>query len=173
MPGLFAIPVSGLKDGHHEFELEITSEFFSLFDESEIKEGQLAAVINVEKNSSHLDLDISISGRVRICCDRCLEMFDYPVECVNRLLVKFGIDKDESDPDIVSIPRDDNELDLRQYIYEFVYLALPIRRIHPDNADGESTCDPAMLQKLSEHLVEEKDVNDPRWDKLRKLINDN
>jgi hypothetical protein len=30
-----------------------------------------------------------------------------------------------------------------------------------------------MLQKLNEHLIEGEDVNDPRWDKLRKLINDN
>ena len=173
MSRLFTIPVSGIKDGHHVFEFEITKEFFDLFDESEIKEGELAAVVNVEKNSSHLDLDISISGKVRTCCDRCLGMFDYPVECVNRLLVKFGHDKDEIDPDIITIPRDEFELDLKQYIYEFVYLALPIRRIHPDNADGSSTCDPVMLQKLNEHLVEGEDVNDPRWDKLRKLINDN
>ena len=173
MSRLFAIPVSGIKDGHHIFEFEITKEFFDLFDESEIREGELAAVVNVEKNSSHLDLDITISGKVRTCCDRCLGIFDYPVECVNSLLVKFGLNEDESDPDIITIPRDEYELDLKQYIYEFVYLALPIRRIHPDNADGTSTCDPVMLQKLNEHLVEGEDVDDPRWDKLRNLINDN
>ena len=89
MSRLFAIPVSGIKDGHHIFEFEITKEFFDLFDESEIREGELAAVVNVEKNSSHLDLDITISGKVRTCCDRCLGIFDYPVECVNSLLVKF------------------------------------------------------------------------------------
>ena len=173
MSRLFAIPVSGIKDGHHIFEFEITKEFFDLFDESEIREGELAAVVNVEKNSSHLDLDITISGKVRTCCDRCLGIFDYPVECVNSLLVKFGLNEDESDPDIITIPRDEYELDLKQYIYEFVYLALPIRRIHPDNADGTSTCDPVMLQKLNEHLVEGENIDDPRWDKLRNLINDN
>jgi hypothetical protein len=30
-----------------------------------------------------------------------------------------------------------------------------------------------MLQKLKEHLVEEEAGNDPRWDELKKLMNDN
>ncbi len=45
MSGLFTIPVSGLKEGHHVFEFEINNEFFDKFEESEIKEGELAAVI--------------------------------------------------------------------------------------------------------------------------------
>ena len=173
MSGLFAIPVSGIKDGHHVFEFKITREFFDLFRESEIKQGELLVAVVVEKNSSHLDLDISITGKVKVCCDRCLEIFDYPVNCTNSLLVKFGHDKDDSDPEIITIPREEYELDLRQYIYEFVYLALPIRRIHPDNEDGSSACDPVMLQKLKEHLVEKEGVSDPGWDNLKNLMNDN
>jgi uncharacterized protein len=173
MSGLFAIPVSGIKDGHHIFEFEINKAFFDLFEESEIKEGELIAIVEVEKSSSHLDLDIRISGNVRICCDRCLEMFDHPVECENRLLVKFGHIKDDNDLEIITVPHDEYELDLKQYIYEFIHLALPIQRIHPDDAKGISTCDPVMLQKLKEHLVEEVTGNDPRWDELKKLMNDN
>jgi uncharacterized metal-binding protein YceD (DUF177 family) len=173
MSGLFTIPVSGIKEGHHTIKFEINKEFFDLFEESEIKDGELIAIAGIEKSSTHLDLDIKISGKVRVCCDRCLEMFDQPMECENRLLVKFGHEKDESDPEIITLPRDEHELDLKQYFYEFIHLALPIQRIHPDNAEGISTCDPAMLQKLKEHLVEEDSGTDPRWDELKKLMNDN
>jgi uncharacterized protein len=173
MSGLFTIPVSGIKAGHHVFEFRINKKFFELFEESEIKEGELLAVVGVDKSPSHLDLDIKISGRVKVNCDRCLEMFDHPVECENRLLVKFGQGKDDEDPDIITVHRDENELDLKQYLYEFVYLALPIKRIHPDNADGIGTCDPIMLQKLKEHLVENEKSTDPRWNELKRLMNDN
>ncbi|OFY65711.1 MAG: hypothetical protein A2V46_10135 [Bacteroidetes bacterium RBG_19FT_COMBO_42_7] len=173
MSGLYAIPVSGIKEGDHLFEFEIKKAFFDLFEESEIKEGELIVVAEIEKSPSHLDLNIKISGKVRICCDRCLEMFDHPVDCENRLLVKFGTKKDESDPEIIAVPRDEHELDLKQYLYEFIHLALPIKRIHPDGVKGMSTCDPVMLQKLKEHLVEEETGNDPRWDNLKNLINDN
>jgi uncharacterized metal-binding protein YceD (DUF177 family) len=173
MSGLYAIPVSGIKEGDHLFEFEIKKAFFDLFEESEIKEGELIVVAEIEKSPSHLDLNIRISGKVRICCDRCLEMFDHPVDCENRLLVKFGNKKDESDPEVIAIARDEHELDLKQYLYEFIHLALPIKRLHPDDAKGMSTCDPVMLQKLKEHLVEEETGNDPGWDKLKNLINDN
>ncbi len=173
MPGLFTIPIGGIKNGHHEFEFKIGKPFFDQFEESEIKAGELTAIAEVLRSSSHLDLDIRISGIVRVCCDRCLEVFDHPVDCVNRLLVKFGRESDDSDPEIITVTDEDNELDLRQYFYEFIHLALPIRRIHPDNADGVSTCDPVMLQKLKEHLVEDDKGGDPRWDELKKLMNDN
>ena len=173
MPGLFAIPISGIKAGHHIFEFEINKSFFDLFEESEIKEGELIAVTELLKSSSHLDLDIKISGKVRVSCDRCLEMFDQPVVSENRLLVKFGNNNEPSNPEIVTIAPDENELDLKQYFYEFIHLSLPIRRIHPDDANGISTCDPVMLQKLKEHLVEKEKADDPRWDELRKLMNNN
>ena len=173
MPGFFTIPIGGIKNGHHVFEFEINKPFFDQFEESEIKEGELMAVAEVLKSSSHMDLDIRISGKINICCDRCLEMFYHPVDCDNRLLVNFGRVSDDSDPEIITVPNDENELDLKQYFYEFIHLALPIKRIHPDYADGVSTCDPVMLQKLKEHLVEDDKGHDPRWDELKKLMNDN
>jgi uncharacterized protein len=173
MSGSYTIPISGLKEGRHTIDFEIGKEFFELFEESEVKEGSLIATIEIEKRSSHSDLVIRISGNVRICCDRCLEMFFQPVNCENRLLIKAGKSIDYSDPDILSLPADENELDLKQHIYEFIHLALPIRRVHPDNKNGLSTCDPAMLKKLEELIVDEEIENDPRWDDLKKLINDN
>jgi uncharacterized protein len=173
MTGLFNIPVRGIKEGHHTFEFEIRKEFFDLFEESEIKEGDLIAVAEIEKNPSHIDVDIKISGTVRICCDRCLEMFDHTVECENRLLLKFGHELDDSDAEIITLPRDQQELDLKQYLYEFIHLSLPIQRIHPNDSRGISTCNPEMIQKLKEHEVEEDSSNDPRWEELGKLINYN
>ncbi len=173
MSALFTIPVSGLKEGHHTFDFEIGNKFFDMFEESEIKEGVLVAITDIEKSSTHMDIDIRISGKVRISCDRCLEMFNLPVECTNRLVVKYGAVRDDTDPDIVTIPHDENDFDLKQYFYEFIYLALPIQRIHPDDKNGKSTCDPLMLEKLKEHLIEEETKSDPRWDELKKLMNNN
>jgi uncharacterized protein len=173
MSGSYTIPLIGLKEGLHTIDFEIDKEFFEQFEESEVKEGSLVAVVQIDKRSSHADLVIRISGSVRISCDRCLEMFFHPVDCENRLLVNFGKNMDDIDPDIISVPADENELDLKQHIYEYVHLALPIRRVHPDDKNGNSTCDPVMLKKLEELIVEEEKEIDPRWDELKKLMNDN
>jgi uncharacterized protein len=169
----YTIPLSGLEEGLHTFDFEINKEFFEQFEESEIKEGSLIANIEMEKRSTHLDLAIKISGSVRICCDRCLEMFSQPLACENRLLVKFGKNDEDIDPDIIFISADENELDLKQYIYEYIYLALPIKRVHPNDNNGKSTCDPEMLERLKEHMVDEDPESDPRWDVLKKLLNNN
>ncbi len=169
----FKVPISGLKDGHHFYDFEIRNKFFEEFEESEIKEGNLSVKVELDKRSSHFDLIIKIAGEVRICCDRCLEMFFQPLECENRLLVKFGKKWDDCDPDIIIMPAEENDLDIKQYLYEFIHLALPIKRIHPDDATGESSCDPEMLKKLNQHIVNESKMNDPRWDELKKLISNN
>lgn len=173
MSGSYIIPLSGSSEGRCTYDFVIDRKFFELFEESEIKEGNLIIFVEVDKRSSHIDLDLKIKGNVSICCDRCLEMFDHPVDCENRLLVKYGRIRDDSDPDIITITVDQHELDIKQYIYEFIHLSLPIQRIHPEDASGNSNCNPAMLKKLDEHIIREDSYSDSRWDKLKMLLNDN
>ncbi len=173
MPGLFTIPLSGLKEGQHTFYFEINNKFFDLFEGSEIEESELVAKVEVEKCSTHCDIIIAITGKVKICCDRCLDMFYHSIACENRLLVKPGKDRNDIDPDILTLAANEHELDLQQHFYEYIYLALPIQRIHPEDKNGESTCDPVMLRKLREHLVTKEKKYDARWNELKKLLNDN
>ena len=169
----YTIILNGLKEGRHIFDIEIDKKFFEQFEESGIEDGSLIANIEMDKRSTHFDLAIRILGSVKICCDRCLEIFSQPVDCENRLLVKYGKNIEDTDPDILAIPVDEHELDLQQHIYEFIHLALPIKRVHPDDNKGISTCDPSMLNKLGELTVEKKEEIDPRWDELKKLMNGN
>jgi uncharacterized protein len=173
MSRLFTIPISGLKEGLHNYDFEIDKEFFDQFEESEVKEGLLKASVEADKRSSHIDIAVRINGEVTIACDICLGIFSHPVFCENRLLVKFGKTPDETDPDIITIPSDENELDMKQYFYEYILLALPIQKVHPAGKNGKSACDPEMLKKLNQHIVNGERGTDPRWDELRKLINNN
>ena len=173
MSGSYTILLSGLKEGHHTIEFEIDNKFFELIEESEVKEGSLIAKIEMDRRTTHIDLIIRVTGTVRVSCDRCLEMFSQPVNSENRLIFKYGKSIDDIDPDVISISVDEYELDLQEQLYEFIILALPIKRVHPADKKGKSTCDPVMLKKLDELIIEEEKENDPRWDELKKLMNDN
>jgi uncharacterized protein len=173
MSGLFVLPLGGLKEGGRTYNFEIGNAFFDQFDESEIKEGELIAVAELDKRSSHIDLKLTITGKVKISCDRCLESFFHPVKCENRILIKLGKNWDDTDPDMITIAADDQELDIKQFLYEFIHLALPIQRIHPNDKNGQSTCNPEMILKLEEHKIHEEQKTDPRWDELKKLMNNN
>jgi uncharacterized metal-binding protein YceD (DUF177 family) len=172
MSKIFTIPFKGLKEGRYSFNFKIDNEFFEKFEESEIKEGNFSATVEMDKRASHLDLQIKISGTALINCDRCLEMFSYPISCKNRLIVKSGEDISD-DTDMILLSTDENELDLRQHFYEFIHLALPIRRVHQPDENGKTGCNPEMIKKLNELLIydEKQNITDPRWGELKKLIN--
>jgi len=173
MSGIFTIPFKGLKVGRYSFSFKIDNEFFEVFEESEIKEGNLSANVEMDKREPHLDLLIKISGTVPINCDRCLEVFSYPISCENRLIVKFGEDISNDDADAIFLSADEQELDLRQHLYDFIHLALPIRRVHQPDENGKVGCNPEMIKKLKELLIDKDKQNniDPRWGELKKLIN--
>ena len=168
MSGSFTIPVSSLKEGLYCFE--IGNGFFEQFEESEIKEGKLKATVKAEKRPSLTDLSILIEGVVNIMCDRCLGILPYPVKCDNRLVIKSGRIHDESDPDVIVLLPEEHEFDLKHYFYEYIYLSLPIQKVHPDDENGKSTCDPDMLKKIREHMVIDENITDPRWDELKNLV---
>jgi len=173
MSGKFTIHFKGLKEGRYSFDFKVDDEFFEKFEGSEIKEGNLLAVVEMEKRASHLDLLVKISGTAMISCDRCLEVFSYPISCENRIIVKFGEDNSNADADVIYLSTDEHDLDLMQHLYEFIHLALPIRRVHQVDKDGNNGCDPEMIKKLKEMIVNEDKQNntDPVWDELKKWMN--
>lgn len=173
MHGLYSIPLAGLKEARYTYEFKIGNDFFEAFEGSEIKRGEFTAVVVLQKCSTHLELDIVINGRAEVVCDRCLDPFFIPVSSANRLFVRQGKEWDEDDPDMITMPLDEHEIDLGQFFYEYIHLALPIKRIHPDDVNGNSTCNPDMIRKLNDHLLHGEAHADPRWDDLRKLTENN
>ena len=173
MPGLYSIPLAGLKESRYTYEFKIGGDFFEAFEGSEIRRGEFRAVVVLEKCSTHLELDIVINGRAEVVCDRCLDNFYLPVSSANRLFVRQGKEWDEADPDMVTMPLDEHEIDLSQFFYEYIHLALPLKRIHPDDSKGRTTCNPEMIRKLEAHLMTGEEFSDPRWDELKKLTGNN
>lgn len=174
-PGQYSIPLTGLKEGSHSYEFEIESDFFTFFEGSEIGRGELVAVATLVKRSSHMELDLGIEGFVEVACDRCLEPYMQRVETRAKLLVKYGEEWEEIDDEVLIIPHNESQLDLAQLIYEFAHLGLPMQRLHPDDEEGYSGCDPDMLDRIEGYAGEEEDNDadiDPRWKDLGKLKED-
>ena len=167
--GHYSIPLTGLKEGRHEYEFEIGDEFFEDFENSEIKRGELKTAVTLVKRSTHMELNIRIEGFVKLTCNRCLEEYEQRVEADSDLLIKSGEQWEEVNDEVVMIPQGEDALDLSQFVYEIVHLGLPIGRYHPDDESGKSTCNPEMLEKLDQHIAEHDNNSDPRWSDLGKL----
>ena len=132
----------------------------------------LAKVI-LEKKPGVFALHFSLEGRVEVVCDRCLEEFMMEISNTQTVFVKMGDNPGEVEDDVLIIGRDDHEIEVGQYLYEFIMLALPYQKVHPDDEEGNSTCNKEMLEKLNAHRFEEPDKEektDPRWDALKGII---
>ena len=169
---LYAVRLSGLAEGDHDFSFELDHKFFASREESEIENGNVRAEVILEKKVGLLALHFHIEGEVEVQCDRCLEPFTTKVLTDQKIFVKFGETPGEIEEDVIMIHRDDHEIELAQYLYEFILLALPFQRIHSDDENGVPECDPEMIRRLKEHQgpVAKKDQTDPRWDTLKGII---
>ena len=165
--------ISGLGDGEHDFLFELDQQFFVLFEHPDIKDGKVDAKVVFEKKAGVLALHFSLAGEVVVICDRCLEAFKTGIDTSQTIYVKWGEEAGEIEDDVLIVGRDEHEIEVGQYLYEFVILALPYQRVHPEDKDGYSTCNPDMLKKLEAHQAQETDqseMTDPRWDVLKGII---
>lgn len=139
----YSIAYKGLKPGPHDFDFKVGAELFEAFPATEIRGGDCDVRVHVERAETQLALDVTIEGYVVVACDRCLDDVRVPVDFQGRLLVKFSDEIREYDGEVMWLSPVESEVDLTQYIYESIVLALPYQRVHP-----EGECDPAMLEKF-------------------------
>ena len=169
--GTYAVRISGLADGEHDFSFELDHQFFAAQESPEIEKGQLEANIILEKKPGVMALHFSIKGEVEVICDRCLDSFMTGIETSQTLFVKMGDTAGEIEENVIMIHRDDHEIEVGQFLYEFIVLVLPYRKIHPE-IEGIPGCDPEMISRLETHSggMKQKKAADPRWNTLKGYI---
>ncbi len=167
----YEVVFSGLKNGKHNFRFEIDKEFFQQFDtEQEFTEPNLVADVLMEKHTTFLEFWITTSGTVNLTCDITNNRFDHTISSEMRLLVQFGEEYDDSEEEVITIPRNDHAFNVAQFIYEEVMLAIPMKKISPNISDE----DIENLEKYKpQEEVEKEPEADPRWEALRKLKDKN
>ena len=163
----FVIPFSGLKTGEHLYSFDIEDKFFEHFEYSEIKEGKVQVDVVMDKQARMLVFNLGIHGTVKVPCDHCGEEYEQPVDGMEKLIVKFGDAHHEETDEIFMITEDEHEIDLSQFIYEYIHLLLPFRRVHSTDENGNSLCIPDVAGFISDESGDE--AIDPRWEALKNI----
>lgn len=174
----FTIPFSGLKLGKHQFNFEVKQAFFEHFDYDEFKNVDINLDVLLEKLNTFLEFTLTFNGTVNVNCDVTNETFDQEISGDYHFVVKFGDEFNDEEEGALVIPHGSFEVNIQQYVYETLVLAVPLRRVHPGVKDG--TLESDIIDKLEElsvkpedeELSAEEDTTDPRWDQLKKLLTD-
>lgn len=163
--GVFDIDFYKLADGNHEFEFDFDASLFGLFEDSIIENGSGSIEVDLQKTASMITLNFRINGEVELTCDRSLEQFMFPIEEVNEVRLKYGDHWEELSEDLILIPTNTQKVDVGQFVYEFITLAIPMKKLHP-RFQGEEDF---YLEVPSSSDESSDESVDPRWNELKKL----
>ena len=166
------------------YDYELDNAFFEAIDSAEVQRGNVKVRLVVKKTARAFELDFQTDGTVIVPCDRCLDDMEQPVTSRDQLMVKFGEEYGEVD-DLIIVPEEEGTINVAWLMFEFVVLAIPMKHVH---APGR--CNKEMTRKLNAHLSttadDENDTDvdeeldddaerpiDPRWNELKKIIDNN
>lgn len=183
----FDIEVIKFLEGVHEIDFEIGKEFFQHFEDNELlDEGILTVRVIMNKGANLIEMDFLISGEVKLTCDRSLEEYFEHLEISDKILFKYGEVEEEINEEVYMITRDTASINVAQFIYEFILLGLPAKKIHPDHrtefdeedfeAEGtyayiDGDYDDDFEEESSDNQDQKEEIADPRWELLKKLKN--
>lgn len=171
----YTIPFVGLKIGKHLFDHRIERSFFEHFEYQEFDQANILLQVEMEKKNTMLEFDLNFEGTVNVLCDLTSEPYDQPVKGHFHFVVKFGEEYNDENDELLILPHGSHEVNIQQQVYESIVLSVPTRRVHPGVKDGTLKSD--ILDKLEELSPGEPGTDndagtDPRWDDLKKLLND-
>ena len=165
--GVFDIDIFKLANGEHSFEFDFDSAFFGLFEESVIENGKGTVSIDLERTPTLITLNFHLIGEIELVCDRSLDTFMYPINEINKVRIKYGDHWEELSEELYLIPNDTQKIDVGQFVYEFISLAIPMKKLHPRFRDDDND-DYIYSSSESEQESSESPI-DPRWNELKKI----
>ncbi|HJB72553.1 DUF177 domain-containing protein [Barnesiella sp. ET7] len=189
----YKLPLKSMPIGTQNFEYVLDNEFFKNIEGEDVQKGKVNVKLTVKRTAASFELNFDLEGVIQIPCDRCLDDMDHEVKTHETLFVKFGSEYSEESDNVVVIPESDGELNIAWFLYEFVALTIPLKHVHP-----AGKCNKSMSAKLRKHTARSLDdgddealdafddediadvvpdegetMTDPRWDELKKIIDNN
>lgn len=177
----YNIDIFRLNEGVHHYQFTIDDDFFALHEQDLVQKGDALLELTLNRSSTMMQLKFEVKGSVELVCDRSLRTYEHEIDFEENLVVKFGEEYLEASEDVLIIPEGSQKLDISTFLFEYIALSLPMKKLHPDYQDGEDDWDEAegklVYSSASSEIEEDKPLEeekiDPRWSALKKLKKDN
>jgi uncharacterized metal-binding protein YceD (DUF177 family) len=172
----FEIAFVGLKPGNHEFLYEIDDRFFEEFGTQDFTNCKAKVKLELEKNTGFMMLKFEVGGTVGVSCDRCGN--DLPLELWDEfeMLVKMTdepekMNEEEESSDVFYISRTESHLHVKNWIYEFINLSIPMQKMCKESEMGGPNCNKEVLARLAQ-MNPQPNNNQSIWKDLDKFRNE-
>jgi len=139
----YSFAVSKIPEGRSTLSWPLDEKLFEAIGanyEIEALKGDL--LVHIQRDSQFLRIEIVLAGEATVACDLCLRPILLPVSARHQqvyALTSRYTQLEEAEEFYVLGPREDR-IDLTQAVYDYVCLALPIKRVRPTCPDD--SCPP-------------------------------
>ena len=170
----YAIDIFRLKPGTYEYDMQIDADFFTLFTDSLIDNATGTVHILLDKQESLIRSKLTFAVDIPLVCDRSLREFNHEMKESHAVMFKYGDEEMELDDDVYMITSTTQKIHFDQFIYEWILLAVPMKKVHPELRDDENDENDDVIYQ-TEGATDSKEASeesiDPRWEKLKNLKN--
>lgn len=163
----FSIPFIGMKIGLHQLKFEVDNAFFGAYQNSQVKQGKITVLLDLDKRSHMTILDFNLEGWVSTDCDRCMEAINLPIHGEYTLHAKYNEESLEGTDEVIYIHPKISRLNVAQFIYEYIHLSIPM--IKTCDLDPEASCNEEILSRFEQETDDDEVKPNPMWDALNDL----
>lgn len=185
----YKIDLKNMRSDRDEYQFVLTDAYFEAVQGPEVQKGKVDVNLRVKRTAGAFELIFDIDGLIQIPCDRCLELMEQKIKTQSVLKVKLGMEyADEGD--MIIVPEDEGILDVSWLIYEMIALEIPMKHVHEpglcngammgalahmltDIVDGEQTDEEVSADNSEAEETDEERPVDPRWNELKKILDNN
>ena len=161
---------SHLEEGKHEFRLSVPKELFERFLNDPVLEEIKCLVLRIiiDKQEGASRIVFYLTGQLVFHCSRCLDLLEWDLDYTGEFWGKEGQATEWLNDELLQVGRDSGEIDFAELVGEAMLLGMPMNCTHPEDEEGNLTCNPEMLKYLTpQRKVAESEV----WSELKVLLN--
>jgi uncharacterized protein len=170
----FSIPIIGLTQHNYQFDYQLDKSFFESFEEPLITDGVFKVRVELEKRATMMIFLFSFEGKAVTECDRCLATIHLPLSDQQQLIVKYSEEEKEGDDELIYVHPETASLNIAQYIYEYICLAMPLHKSYNCEKETPRPCDLkslAFLEQANQKQDDNNEANPSIWDDLKNKLN--
>ena len=168
-PTAFLIPLHNIPRGRGlDFSFQISPNFFVRYPSASFTHCSGDLGVKLKKIHTLVELSMLIQCQIRLTCDRTLRAFSENLTISKQMWLtwKENVPKEQNDEFLVLSPQAES-LSLDQSVYDYIALAIPMQRLHPD-------CRKKEPKQAEDYLYSTKDDQNPPqeegpWEPLRRL----
>lgn len=161
--------IQELPEGESQKTVHLPEDYFDLGDGKKLLGADIH--VNFLRADHFIKCSFTVDANLELICDRSLDPFEIDTDgSFDILFEPDDVEEIETEESAVrQIPADTLIIDIDKEVRDTILLKVPRRKIHPKYVDEDGNLTEFETKKFGDIKTDDSESIDPRWEKLKKL----